>query len=347
MPAPSLRCESCGSAFERPGKRGPVPSRCRECAPCETSCASCGVPRRGPGLRCRVCEARSRMDRPASTPLARLLDRELLKTRSTQGQLARRIGVHQVSISDWMRGTPPTKRSLDRLREYFGERLPDIVPYDEHRRAWARELQEKFGDLGRTPEAQRRKAATQRGRKQGPSAARSDAARRRWQEGRGGITGGRTVFDSPVVYAIHTLGCRLHRHPSPSKAEWTSWARDLASRRPSDYANAETVLAIWRPRLRERGLLSGGRPPLEPRHELLVSLMSKAVRTSRGTLPPGFWPQAARAVRLSEKEAVRSGDDGRWLSRWWTDHQKHCRESVATDLTAKLTAQQAVNDGTA
>jgi transcriptional regulator with XRE-family HTH domain len=310
-------------------------------------CAQCGNSRSSrSNLLCRLCDARARRKgRPAATDLAQFLYARLLEDGITQGQLARRLGVNAASVTEWLQGATPTRASLRKLEACFGDSLPAITPdEDGRRREQGRELQRRFGALAHTPEVYRRSAQSRRGLKKGPSAAGAAAAVKRWREGRGPTTRDhlRVHLTEPVAYALHNLGCRLDHHPDPTTTQLRDWATDLAARYPSRYTS-EAALAMWRPRLRERRLLSGGRPPLEKRHELVEGFIEAAPRDRSGRLPPGFWPEAARKVRVAEGETAIDGDDGRWLRRWLIDHKKRCAAAVTADVTAR----QAVSAGAA
>lgn len=139
---------------------------------------------------------------------------------------------------------------------------------------------------------------------------------------------------APVVRRSLTrrLANPRYAEAPPSRIELDRWAAELAS---TMGLSAEMVMAAWKPDLKRRRLLVGGRPLMEERHALVQKLLEewkgRHGTGSDGRLAKGFWPAAATQVRAAEGRDVDPFDDGAWLRVWWHKHLKRC------SLTANLT----------
>jgi transcriptional regulator with XRE-family HTH domain len=267
----------------------------------------------------------------------------------TQSTFAERVGVSPRAVGNWRRGSAPTDHSLDLVRAVYGDKVPDVVTATELSRDRARANVPLMRAARRSPRARH----DQQGRKvPALSAALKARIARAKEEGqpwppidtRTNLT---AFVGTPRGRARLRLGKRLKMCPTPDRAELNRWARDVAD---ALGVSAEEVMAMWRPVLRDRGLLKAGRRPNNDRHARLAPRVASA-RLPSGNLPRGFWEEAVRDVNDAEKptsptklaqwRALSSED----LRTWWRRYEKSC--TTCTGLTAKVTAKQAVNGGPA
>ena len=264
-------------------------------------------------------------------PLATFLWGTLVNEGLTRQALAESVGVSPGTISGLLVGHAPKDRTYERLRTRFGDDLPVVVTASEAARAQARANLPLLLARSQSASSRRKRGATQRGVK---SHARSAGIKK-------AIASRRAQGQDwhPPASITHTLqgraavslGRRLGLCPEPDRTMVNRWAVEVGRGLglPSG-----AVMEIWRPRLRDRGLLTHGRPPKDDRHAIVAPLVA-AERATYGRLRRGFWERTARIVEKAEARPLSHVD----LKRWWYRYEKSCTAC----LTANVTPQQAVN----
>ncbi len=267
------------------------------------------------------------MARPETLPS--FLWREIHHRGISQRQLALEAGISPASICRYLRGSRPTEKNFERLRAALGPNLPPIRTETDRRREQALENLKQYGHLAHTPEAKRRAVDARTGK---PRPRMAVAGRERWRREReaGKVRPNAFLTEyvkSPTGRAMVSLGKFLDNTPKPTRDQLSRWASTVATRLG---LTEETVLAMWRPGLRDRGLQREGRPPQEDRHRVVQALRDTWPRTGSGTLKPGFWKTAVVEVRKAERTAEGTGSriTAAGLRAWYPAHVKACGGSA-------------------
>lgn len=277
LPPPERRhCAACGKTFTpesertrccskpcaaRLGGQAPKPSRRvvrRLCA-----IADCPNPvRSADGHYCsrRHADAAKRQGRTPKGELGKFLRRRWEESRLNLKDFSASIGINRTTVGALMEDHLPTDVTLAKLQAAYGDDLPPTETETDRRRRHGRELQAEFGDRGRTKAAGRKISASLAGRPKSPEHIASVVTSKREN---GALARHSERFSewsaSSGGRIVHALFGYLRHSRRPTTGEIRNRAAEVA---PRYGLSVDSVLAEWRPHLRERGLWpsAGGRP---------------------------------------------------------------------------------------
>jgi hypothetical protein len=318
---------------------------CRRCTPVQGTewraavCPACRQSFRRPRAQrsdyCGRCggngyDRRREVPPPPKEPFNRFLYDWWLTSKQGFQPAARQLGLSRAGFKQLLWGARPTQRTVDCLRAYFGDCLPPVETHTERLRERVRYARENLYPQPGSPAyaASKRKAGLAlRGRRVAP-----DTVRRRVETQRAAGLFARKAEDmgritrQPKARAARMLSNHLRASSAPSAEQIREWAGRAAQKIGLPRA---AVLALWRPRLQERGLAPrGGRPQNEKRHQLVAIRMASWPRKADGDLADGFWDDTLQHVRRLEREKAPATPDS--LMEWWYDHRKKCPHTYAT-----------------
>ena len=213
----------------------------------------------------------------------------------------------------------PPEHAYQRLREMFGDEVPQVVTETERRRAKARE---NAAVLNAAPQRIRFMRARQGGKAgRGRPKPEHSERMRKWHASAPGQEHRRQLVEEagPRLHAFNetphgrarlALGKYLDHNPDASVEELKSHGRIVAERLGLTF---DELWAGWRPRLRQRGHKVGpGRSRLSDRKAAVDRDVATAKRGPDGQLPRGFWPNEAEKLGMlrTQAESLRQ-----WYSR--------------------------------
>jgi hypothetical protein len=271
----------------------------------------------------RACAAIARQGHLSpKTPLGRFLFNQWRASGQTLSEWSRGVGIHRETLKELMQDALPIQRTYDRLKAAFGSQVPETPTETERRR----DTILKYQGNPHTPEAVAKSAASRRGKSQTPERiAKRDATMRASGGHERRVAALLTNNTSLSKRALTGLPMRLRSLDGlPTPEDLGRWAKGTGAALgiPPD-----AVLAIWKPYLQKRGLLSpGGRPPKLKRCQIIADELARIPVGRRHRVPNGFWPNVAQLITDAEGEPI----DAMSVKAWRVRHKIHPNCPLAT-----------------